>query len=546
MTFSGTLLAYQPEAVDRMLERGQMLVSYDLGLGKTVITIAVLEQLMDTEKVRQPGLVICLSSLKYQWADAIHEFTGGKRASDDTWYGQTSQALVIDGTPAQRSAQYARAMDWEADYVILSYENVVRDFDIVRKLPRGFLVIDEATAIKSFRSQRSRRVKDLKSPYRFALTGTPIENGKPEELFSIMQFVDPKVLGRFDLFDRTFIVRDNWGGVKRYRNLRTLNKTLMTACVRKGSDDPDVSPFLPAVRTMPPLRIHFDAAGSKLYKHITRDLLADLQDAQQVFGSFSLEGHYGAGDWAGEEENAMRGAIMSKLTCLRMLCDHPELLRISAERFDNTHSSVAELGTSAGSAYASELAELGLLAGLKQAPKMRAAVRYINEFLESDPHNKVVLFSYFKPTLELLREELTNPFVRCSVYTGDLNAKQKEASKRAFQTDPYVRVLLSSDAGGYGVDLPQANLLINYDLPWSSGTAKQRNGRIRRASSEFKQIVIQDILMWGSVEERQWEALQQKDSVAGAILDGKGISEEGHLTLSLDSLTSFLQLSVVA
>ena len=71
MTFKGTLLPYQPEAVDRMCERSSMLVAYDLGLGKTVLTIAAIERLMDERKITEPGLIICLSSLKYQWANQI-------------------------------------------------------------------------------------------------------------------------------------------------------------------------------------------------------------------------------------------------------------------------------------------------------------------------------------------------------------------------------------------------------------------------------------------------------------------------------------------
>ena len=188
MTFKGTLLPYQPEAVDRMVNRHKVLVAYDLGLGKTVLTIAAIERLMDENKVKEPGLIICLSSLKYQWANQIEKFTDG-----------TSKALVIDGTPKKRAEQYAEAMDWRAsgvDYIILNYEQIVNDWDSIKNLPRGFVVLDEATAIKSFRSKRSKAVKRLiSSPYRYALTGTPIENGKPEELFSIMQFVDAHVLG---------------------------------------------------------------------------------------------------------------------------------------------------------------------------------------------------------------------------------------------------------------------------------------------------------------------------------------------------------------
>jgi superfamily II DNA/RNA helicase len=130
-------------------------------------------------------------------------------------------------------------------------------------------------------------------------------------------------------------------------------------------------------------------------------------------------------------------------------------------------------------------------------------------------------------------------------YSGRLDAKTKEDNKIAFNTDPSIRVLVSSDAGGYGVDLPAANLLINYDLPWSSGSATQRNGRIKRASSTWPSIVIQDIIISGSIEERQWESLQQKTAIANAVLDGEGIDEKGGVPLNVGSLKQFLQSGIV-
>jgi SNF2 family DNA or RNA helicase len=122
-----------------------------------------------------------------------------------------------------------------------------------------------------------------------------------------------------------------------------------------------------------------------------------------------------------------------------------------------------------------------------------------------------------------------------------MNSKEKEESKVLFQTSKEVRVLISTDAGGYGVDLPQANLLINYDLPWSSGTAVQRNSRIRRASSTWKSVIIQDFLMEDSIEERQYQMLNQKTAVANAIIDGEGINTKGGVDLTVGSLLNFIQ-----
>lgn len=524
MSFKGTLLPYQPEAVDKMCERGKVLVAYDLGLGKTVLTIAAIERLMDERKVKEPGLIICLSSLKYQWANQIEKFTDG-----------TSKALVIDGTPKKRAEQYAEANDWRntgIDYIILNYEQVVNDWDTVSKLPRGFVVLDEATAIKSFKSKRSRAVKKLiNSPYRFGLTGTPIENGKPEELYSIMQFVDASVLGRFDIFDAAFIVRNSWGAPQYYRNLSTLHNKLKEASVRKAQKDPDVAPYLPDTIHRDPALITFDRAGSKLYTKITQDLLDDLDQALDLFGSnFNLMSHYGLESRRGGPEDEMRGRIMSKIGALKMLCSHPDLLRASAAKFKQM------LGE--GSSYVAEISDSGLLDSLNNSPKLDFLVQYVKDFLEQNEENKVVIFATYVDMLDKIADALGPEM--CRKYSGKMDSKSREENKVAFNTDPNIRVLISSDAGGYGVDLPAANLLINYDLPWSSGSATQRNGRIQRASSTWPSIVIQDIIMTGSIEQRQYEMLQQKSSIANAILDGEGIPEDDRVTMSVGGLKQFL------
>ena len=526
MAFVGTLLPYQPEAVDKMCERGKMLVAYDLGLGKTVLTIAAIERLMDEGRIKEPGLIICLSSLKYQWASQIKKFTNG------------STPLVIDGTPEQRKRQYQRALNWRAtgiDYIVMNYEQVVNDWDTVKKLPRGFIVLDEATAIKSFRSKRAAKVKQLGScEFKFALTGTPVENGKPEELFSIMEFVDSSVLGRFDKFDMTFIVRNAWGQPERYRNLPVLHERLKDACVRKAQKDPDVAPYLPETIHKDPLYVTLDRKTARLYMRVLADLVIKLEEAQETLGgSFNLLAHYGYESFNGDQ-NDFRGEIMARVTALKMLTCSPQLLSVSAAKF--------ALGKGQGSSYAAALYEEGLLEGLPST-KLDVFAKYIEQFLDQNSDNKVVVFTSYVEMVDLLIDRI-GPTI-CRSYTGQLDAKTKERHKTDFNNNPNIRVLVSSDAGGYGVDLPAANLLINYDLPWSAGLATQRNGRIRRASSEWKTIVIQDILIAGSIEVRQHQALEQKNAVAAAVLDGEGINKQGGVDLTIGSLRSFLISSSV-
>jgi SNF2 family DNA or RNA helicase len=503
MTFTGSLLPYQPEAVDKMVDRKSMLVAYDLGLGKTVLTIAAIEKLREEGDITEPGLVICLSSLKYQWAAQIKKFTSG-----------TATALVIDGTPKNRAGQYASAASY--DYVILNYEQVVRDWDSVRRLGRGFIILDEATAIKSFKAKRTKAVKKLKSKVRFALTGTPIENGKPDELYSIMQFVDPTVLGNYNDFEENYVVRNFFGGVESYKNVVHFNHSMEPASVRKKQSDPDVSPFLPEKILKEPAIIALDKKAQTVYDHIADQLLIDLDEMVELYGAnfnpFTLS--------PGETDNELRGKLMSKVLGLKLLCDHPVLLKESASQLTK------------------DLTELGLLEGLTKTPKLDYLKEYVTDFLSEYDGNKVVIFTSYVKMVDLIREALQYESVG---YTGRMDAPHKEASKLKFQEDPECRVFVSSDAGGYGVDLPQANLLINYDLPWSAGLSVQRNGRIMRASSTWEHVVIQDLLIRNSIEIRQHDMLVQKESVSRAILDGEGIDEQGNLELNLESLRSFIR-----
>jgi len=207
MTFNGSLYPYQQESVDAMVDRGQMLLGLVMGAGKTVTTIAAIERLFEEGDIDR-CLVVVPASLKYQWEREIKKFTN-------------SRVTVIDGSPKVRERCWRAAIS--ARYVVVNPETLTRDTSHLSTCKVQAVVVDEATIIKSRVSKRSKLIKKIGKTayYRFALTGQPIEN-RPEELYSIMEFVDPTVLGRFDLFDRTFIVRDHFGKPTRYKNLKAL------------------------------------------------------------------------------------------------------------------------------------------------------------------------------------------------------------------------------------------------------------------------------------------------------------------------------------
>ena len=492
-----------------------MLLAMVMGAGKTPTTLATIEQLIQDDEISRVCVVVP-SSLKYQWLREINKFT-------------TSKAIVIDGSPKQREKLWRLAIGCQ--YVIVNPESLSKDVTHWEAMRFNAMVIDEATIIKSFTSKRSKLLKKLgaKCHYRFALTGQPIEN-KPEELFSIMQFVDSSVLGKFDLFDRTFIVRDHFGKPVRYRNLKQLNESMSEAMVRKTRED--IKDQLPEVITQV-IPVQFDSACASVYSRISADLLEEIQKAISQHGrSFDLWAHYHGGN-----TNEAQGQIMSRLTVLRMLCDNPQLVVESAQAFEDPSKH------DEGSAYASKIIRDGWLPTSLKTPKLDAVTQFIEDVLNEDPTNKVVLFSFFKKNLRLI-QEATKGLTESVLFMGGMDAGARDTAKQKFQTDPNVRLFLSSDAGGYGVDLPQANYLVSYDLPWSAGKLDQREARIIRLSSTHPHVTVVSFVMKGSIEERQYEMLQQKREINKAFID-KGYDSQGKFELNLGTLSEFLSHSEV-
>lgn len=541
---------YQDEAVDMALDRGNLLIAYGMGLGKTLVQIAICEELLGTDESTLNAIVVP-SSLKWQWAQALVWATDVQ--SRDLVLKPRSKnpqkirvplphhAVVIDGTPDKRDIQYRYVRDYRPDYVILGYDNVVNDWRHVKRIHPDLIALDEATAIKSFKAERSVKIKEWWAEYRYALTGTPIDN-RPEELFSIMEWVDPDELGRADLFDKAYIVRDSYGRPKRYKHLDVLHEKTKFFVVRKTRFDPEVAPYMPKDFSKD-FRVEITGKTRSLYKEIAADLIERLSD-MTGFGGWDVGAYYAGEAGSGSAE---QGDAMARYGALAMLCDHPLLLLQSAQIFDEWLDKAKEAADdeepvppSMGSKYAWNLLQEGKLDWINEktsSPKFEEALAEIKDILDERPENKVIVFSFTKHMLRLFRAAL--PAGTSVIFDGDMNSNEKESAKQQFKTNPKVRVFLSSDAGGMGVDLPEANYLINYNHPWSAGKADQRNSRHIRAGSNWDEVWVLNYLVAESVEEWKYQILDLKRRVGSAIIDGTP-TKGGSITFDVSSLLKYL------
>ncbi len=208
------LYPYQVEGALFAVRAGRALIGDEMGLGKTAQAIAAAEILARHFGVSRV-LVVCPTSLKYQWQGEIMRFAGRK-------------ARVITQGRAQRQKDYA-----EEDFCkITNYEKLDPDLDLIADWAPDLIVVDEAQRIKNWNTIAARALKRIDSPYAIVLTGTPLEN-KLEELISIVQFVDQHRLGPTWRLLHEHQVRDEAGRVTGYAGLERIGQTLAPIMIRR-------------------------------------------------------------------------------------------------------------------------------------------------------------------------------------------------------------------------------------------------------------------------------------------------------------------------
>jgi superfamily II DNA or RNA helicase len=216
------LYTYQAEGALFAVRAGRALIGDDMGLGKTIQAVAAMEILARHFGVTR-ALVICPTSLKYQWQSEILRFTGKQ--------GENA-ARVINGGRAQRQKDY-RLDDF---CKVTNYEKLKPDIDLIAAWAPDLVIVDEAQRVKNWNTIAARALKRIDSPYAIVLTGTPLEN-KLEELISIVQFVDQHRLGPTWKLLHEHQVKDEGGRVVGYTGLEKIGQTLAPVMIRRRKSE---------------------------------------------------------------------------------------------------------------------------------------------------------------------------------------------------------------------------------------------------------------------------------------------------------------------
>jgi superfamily II DNA or RNA helicase len=439
------LFPYQVEGVAFLASRGRALLADDMGLGKTLQAIAAATWLADHAGVRR-CLVVCPASLKHQWAREIAKFTG-------------RPAQIIQGGAAERGVQY-RA---DALFFIANYELVLRDLSVISEtLKPDLLILDEAQRIKNWRTKLASTVKLIPSRYVFVLSGTPLEN-RLEDLYSLLQMVDARVLGPLWRCLLDFHITDQRGKVIGYRNLSELRRRIAPVLLRR--DRSLVSDQLPD-RTEVTLDIPLSAKQIELHG-------SAMQSAGQL-AQIAKRRPLTPGE---------HNRLMASLQQARMACNAAGLVDKETEG----------------------------------SPKLEELARLLEELcLQSN--RKAVVFSQWALMTEMVESLVRGMGLGCVRLHGGVPSAKRGELMEKFLTDDAVQVFISTDAGGTGLNLQAATVLINLDMPWNPAILDQRVARIHRLGQKQK-VQIFLLLAEDSYEQRVAQLVKGKRDLFDNVID---------------------------
>jgi superfamily II DNA or RNA helicase len=371
------------------------------------------------------------------------------------------QALVVTGALHERHEQYAAAVP----YTIVNYDVLRRDVEAINRQSFDIIILDEAQRIKNWKTRTAQCVKSLESPYALVLTGTPLEN-RIEELHSIVQFVDQHRLGPLFRFLDNHQVTDRPGGrVTGYRNLSSIGESLQPILLRRRKSEVllqlperiDKNFFVP----MTPQQLH--------HHEENRELVARLASKWRRYHFLS--------------ESDQR-KLMIALQRMRMACDSTYLV---------DHQT-------------------------RDGQKIDELMVLLDEILEN-PAEKVVIFSQWQRMHELVAEALEARGVRYEYLHGGVPSGERGALVQRFREEPAVRVFLSTDAGGVGLNLQMAATVVNLDLPWNPAVLEQRIARVHRLGQQ-KAVAVINFVAEGTIEHGMLDVIQFKRGVFAGVLDG--------------------------
>ncbi|MBD2729330.1 DEAD/DEAH box helicase [Nostoc sp. FACHB-892] len=473
--FKGQLRPYQERGAAWLsfLERWGLgaCLADDMGLGKTVQFIAFLLHLKEQDALENPTLLVCPTSVLGNWEREVNKFA------------PSLKILQYHGDKRPKGKAFLEAVK-KHDLIVTSYSLLHRDIKSLQSVSWQIIVLDEAQNVKNPEAKQSKAVRELEATFRIALTGTPVEN-RLQELWSILDFLNPGYLGNKQFFQRRFAMPiEKYGDTASLTQLRSLVQPFI---LRRLKSDRDIIQDLPDKQEM---TVFCGLTGEQaaLYQQVVEQSLVEIESAEGL---------------------QRRGMILALLIKLKQICNHPAqyLKQATLEQ----HNSA----------------------------KLLRLEEMLEEVLaESD---RALIFTQFAEWGKLLKPYLEKQLGREIFFLyGSTSKKQREEMIDRFQHDPQGPpiMILSLKAGGVGLNLTRANHVFHFDRWWNPAVENQATDRVFRIG-QTRNVQVHKFVCTGTLEEKIHDMIESKKQLAEQVV---GAGEEWLTELDTDQLRNLLIL----
>jgi len=452
--FQGRLRPYQRRGLGWLHARARLglggILADDMGLGKTVQLLALLQRRAG-EAAAGPALIVAPTSVVANWEAEAARFTPGL------------QVITHHGGGRARGSDLA-ATAVAAHVVLTSYPLLLRDADALAGVEWDGVILDEAQNVKNASAKQAQAARRLRAHYRFALTGTPVENTLGD-LWSIFAFVQPGYLGSAEAFRRRLALPIERGvDPAATASLRRLTRPLV---LRRSKSDPGIADELPE-KTETLDRCHLSREQAALYEAVARELLTKVEESTGM---------------------QRKAAVLLALLRLKQVCNHPAHYRDDGRSLDGRSGKLDRLEE-----LLAEVAAEG---------------------------QRALVFTQFAAWGRRLQEHL-RARLRCPVWRldGSTPAVERAALVGEFQggEGPGVFVL-SLKAGGAGLNLTAARHVFHYDRWWNPAVERQATDRAHRIGQRHS-VHVHLLQCVGTLEERIDELIRRKAALADDVLGG--------------------------
>lgn len=371
------------------------------------------------------------------------------------------KTIVIRGNAKEREEQIKKIEEY--DLVITSYDLLKRDIEVYKEKDYMFkyIIADEAQYLKNSNTQNAKAIKEIKAETRYALTGTPIENSLAE-LWSIFDYIMPGYLFTYKKFKNMYevpIVKEN--DAKAMQRLKMLIEPFVLRRTKK-----QVLTELPD-KSIAVLKNVMKEEQEKLYLSY---LAKTKEDVAQIINSNGFE--------------KSKIQILAALTRLRQICCHPSLF------IDNYKE-----GSS----------------------KLEQCMEIIQEATQSN--HKILLFSGYTSMFDIIEKELKERGIKYFKLTGSTKVDERIQLVDEFNENEEIKVfLISLKAGGTGLNLTGADVVIHYDPWWNASAEGQATDRAYRIGQK-RNVQVYKLITKNSIEEKIYELQQRKSELIDNVLD---------------------------